>query len=425
MNQSLDNNQEFCRIHHAIEMFRQSDRSASGMVFTDNWYDSHPRLLIFDPVLNPYDKLVWISIRSFCSPDMSMVTFPSYDQIQSSLHISRGAVASSITKLRATRWLTLVCREKLRNESGQISKDGNIYLIHGEPLGFSDTFKFDSNYMQFLQECRNHRNSDVRKISEIIINSIRDGLEHNDKFFVDDHPFDRRSDAWASRLDDKIVLSTAVHPIGHGPREPAVHSVDHGPREPAVHSVDHGPREPVVHAVDHGKERVHSSNSSINSNRYNNSYNIEERVNKQSPSSQGEKSSSSELVYPSSLSNNQKHLIELHLQRLPKSLPSPPYPWSNWRQLLLDELAGRIEIGTNSNCDSVWNPVSLMSAYCQRLLSKGMGLKSDGQFQIEHAEAVITKRQDRAEKDRAVNDARKRYQQKIDRHIKTSRRTSE
>ena len=440
MHQSFDKHQEFHRIHQAIENFRLKDRSASGMVFTDNWYDSHPRLLIFDPVLNPYDKLVWMSIRSFCSPEMSMVTFPSYDQIQSTLHISRGAVASSITKLRATRWLTLFCREKLRNKAGQISRDGNIYLIHGEPLGFSDTFKFDSNYMQFLQESRNHRNSDVRKISELIINSIRDGLEHNDKFFIDSHPFDRRSEAWAS-ISGKTNSVSFGHPHIHtdpqseqaaAPRHTdrnalstAVHPVDYGAREPVVHSVDYGVREPAVHAVDHGEKLVHSSNSGINSNRYNYNYNKEERQNKEFLSSQSENSSSRELIYPSSLSNNQKHLIELHLQRLPKSLPAPPRPWNDWSQLLLDELAGRIEMGVNSKCDSVWNPVSLMSTYCQRLLTKGMGLKSDGQFQIEHAEAVIRQRQGRAEKEKAVKDARERYQQNIDRHIRTLRRTSE
>ena len=439
MNQSYDKKQELHRIHHAIEIFRQNDRSASGMVFTDNWYDSHPRLLIFDPILNPYDKLVWMSIRSFCSPDMSLVTFPSYDQIQSSLHISRGAVASSITKLRATRWLTLLCREKLRNEAGQISKDGNIYLIHGEPLGFSDTFKFDSNYMHFLRKCRNHRNSDVRKISELIVNSIREGIENDERFFVNNHPFDRRSDAWASisgeagansfdhqhaftqpkfeqvstpRHDEKNAIPTAVHPVDDGAREPAVHSVDYGAREPAVHSVDYS------------DNIVHSSDSSINSNRYNYNYNYVEKVHRESPSSQGEITSSRELVYPNSLSSNQKHLIELHLQRLPKSLPAPPHPWNDWSQLLLDELAGRIEVGTNSKCDSVWNPVSLMSTYCLRLLSKGMGLKSDGQFQIEYAEAVYKQRQNQAVNERAVKDARERYQRNIDHRIRTSRRTS-
>ena len=439
MNKSFDKNQEFHRIHHAIEIFRQNDRSATGMLFTDNWYDSHPRLLIFDPVLNPFDKLVWISIRSFCSPDMSLVTFPSYDQIQSSLHISRGAVASSITKLRATRWLTLLCREKLRNEAGQISKDGNIYLIHGEPLGFSDTFKFDSNYMHFLRESRNHRNSDVRKISELIINSIRDGMENDERFFVTNHPFDQRSQAWASISGEASANSfghqhTFTQPQFEQPPIPrhaernatptAVHPVDYGAREPVVHSVDYGAREPVVHSVDYGNSIVDSSDSSINSNKYNNNYNHIEKVHRDSPSSQGANTSSRELVYPNSLSNNQKHLIDLHLQRLPKSLPTPPCPWNDWSQLLLDELAGRIEVGTNSKCDSVWNPVSLMSAYCQRLLSNGMGLKSDGQFQIEHAEAIYQKRQNHGVKERAVKDARERYQRNIDHRIRALRRTS-
>ncbi|MDE0310054.1 MAG: STY4528 family pathogenicity island replication protein [Acidiferrobacterales bacterium] len=439
MSRPIDHDHEFRGIHQAIKIFRQNDRSASGMVFTDNWYDSHPRLLIFDPVLNPYDKLVWMSIRSYCSPDMSMVTFPSYDQIQSSLHISRGTVASSITKLRATRWLTLICREKVRNEVGQISKDGNIYLIHGEPLGFSDTFKLDSNYMQFLQDSRNHRNSDVRKISELIINSIRCSMEHSDKLFADSHPFDRRSDAWAHFGGENNSTSQGrpnmfTHPrfeqestsgdAGGKVHTTAVHPIDHGVCEPAVHSIDYSSREPVVHAVNHGKQKVCNSSSGIKSNRYNYHYDHQEMIKEDLSSSQDENSGSCELIYPSSLSNNQKHLIELHLQRLPDSLPVPPKPWNDWRQLLLDELAGRIEMGINSKCDSVWNPVSLMSTYCQKLLTKGMGLKSDGHFQVEHAEAVIEKRRGQKEKQRAVADARERYRRRIDHHIRDSRETT-
>ena len=441
MIQSNDKQQEFHRIQTAIENFRQHDRSTCGVIFTDNWYDSHPRLLIFDPVLNPYDKLVWLAIRSFCSPDLSLSAFPSYDQIQSALHISRGAVASSIVKLRATRWLTLLCRETVRNQAGQITKDGNIYLVHGEPLGLSDTFKFDSEYMQFLQQCRNHRNSDVRKISELIINSIRDSMEHNDNVLKDNHPFDKRSEAWASisgeseakffgRLhpstDTPIqpspnpnhVLhnpnSTAVHQVDYSSRDSVVHEVDYGAREPVVHQVDYGKNKPVVHRVDYGTDKGNSSISGINSKSYN--YNYKE-VRDKIPSSD-------ELTYPSSLSDNQKHLIELHLQRLPNSLPSPPRPWTSWSQLLLDELAGRIHIGDNSKCDSVWNPVSLMSAYCERLISKGLGLKSDGQFQIEHAESVHARRQERITTNKAYQDARNQYQRNIDRHIGNSHKDS-
>ena len=178
--------------------------------------------------------------------------------------------------------------------------------------------------------------------------------------------------------------------------------------------MDYGKNKPVVHRVDYGTDKGNSSISGINSKSYN--YNYKE-VRDKIPSSD-------ELTYPSSLSDNQKHLIELHLQRLPNSLPSPPRPWTSWSQLLLDELAGRIHIGDNSKCDSVWNPVSLMSAYCERLISKGLGLKSDGQFQIEHAESVHARRQERITTNKAYQDARNQYQRNIDRHIGNSHKDS-
>lgn len=424
MNHSNNQQNEFHRINCAIENFRRHDRSACGVIFTDNWYDSHPRLLIFDRVLNPYDKLVWLAIRSFCSPDMSLSAFPSYDQIQAALHISRGAIASSIVKLRATRWLTLLCREKVRNQTGQFTKDGNIYLVHGEPLGFSDTFKFDSEYMQFLDQCKKHRNSDVRKISELIFKSIRDGIEHNDNVLKESHRFDQRAEAWASIAGDSDAhffgqLQPTVNApfqqrqhtehVAQQPPSTAVHQVDCGTPKPAVHQVDYGGHEPAVHRVDYGTDKANCSDSGFISKSYHN----HKQTDDDSPSSV-------ELVYPGSLSDNQKHLIELHLQRLPNSLPTPPAPWKTWRQLLLDELAGRIHLGNTSKCDAVWNPVSLMSAYCERLITKGIGLKSDGQFQIEHAESVYACRQERITKEKAFQNARNQYQQKIDRHIRRS-----
>ena len=436
MNQSNKDQQNFQRIRFAIDRFRQHDRSACGMIFTDNWYDSHPRLLIFDPILNPYDKLVWLTIRSFCMPDMSLAAFPSYDQIQDSLHISRGTVSSSITKLRATRWLTLVGRERIRNDSGQFTKDGNIYLIHGEPLGFNDTFKFDSNYMRFLRNCKSHRNSDVRKISELIFLSIQDGMDCRDDILEDRHPFDRRSNAWASVGGDtsekffehlnirpqvpeqnfenapipiENLHSTSVHRMNSGATGPEVHDMNYGVREPVVHGVNYGNRDNTVHEVNCGQQRVQSGSSSgflKKSESYNYYHNITEKS-----------GSSIELIYPSSLSNNQKHLIDLHLQRLPDSLPPVPGPWDSWGQLLLDELSGRIDVGNSGRCESVWNPVSLMSTYCERLLSRGLGLKSDGQFQIEYAESVMQKRKSKVDHRRAYEEVRKRYQQKIDRQI--------
>ena len=407
---------DFQRVLLAIESFRKHDRSASGMIFTDNWYDSHPRLLIFDPILTPYDKMVWLAIRAYCTPDMSLTAFPSYDQIQSLLHISRGTVSSSIAKLRVTRWVTLICRDRVRNSAGQFTKDGNIYMVHGEPLSLSDTFKLDSNYMGFLHECRRHRNSDVRKMSELIVRSIGDDVEKGKDVLGETYPFDRRSDAWASIQGSSDATffghQNQLSATGDNQHHSSAESMNHSPRSTVIQQMNHGEINTEVYDLNYGEEThrsslKHSSSSNSSSNNL-----IMKKYNYYNTDNKGEKTKLDELVFPNSLSENQRHLIRLHLQRLPDSLPMPPPPWKNWNQLLLDELNGRMEIGEGNKCLPVWNPVSLMSAYCQRLITNGVGLKDDGQFQIEFAETVLQKRNKRAIHERAYEMAQRNCSQK-------------
>lgn len=397
------------RILAAIENYQHVDRGATGMVFTDNWYDSHPRLLIFDPVLSPYDKLVWLAIRSRCTPDMSLASFPSYDEIQALLSISRGTVSSSISKLRMTRWITVLCRDQVRNDAGQITKDGNIYMVHGEPLGMSDTFELDANYMGYVNECRKHRHAEVRKIAEVILSSLRHEMSLGQNVLEHKHPFERRAEAWlciegetessffgtysclqkaqtqpdGNRVRNKQISkhSTVVHQMNYGVSDLS----NSGNSEDPVH------RDSVVHTS--SKEVVEKNN-----------YNICDTSSKTELADN--------LVFPESVTENQKHLINLSLRRLPATLPPPPKPWESWHQLLLDELDGRIKAGQSSKCAPVWNPVSLMVTYCKRLVQNGIGFREDGQFQVENAEHVHTQRIEKAKQEKLFNQTKERYRQR-------------
>ncbi len=400
------------RVLSAAKIFRRAGTALTGMIFTDNWYDSHPRLLIFDPVLNPYDKLVWLTIRCRCTPDMSMTAFPSYDEIQSLLNISRGTVSSSIAKLRMTRWLTLLCRDQERDESGQIIRDGNIYMVHGEPLDLSDTFELDANYMEYVSSCRKHRNSDVRKIAELILASLRHEMDQGQDVLDYQHPFERRAEAWMSVGGDiensffgtypELMDVERLHGRGNGTSH---HSVA---ENTAVHEVDYGD----INSLDdvHNENPSVCSNSPVttsskevvkNNNYYSSSWSIK-----------GESELDAELIYPESVTANQKQLIELNLKRLPTNLPSPPDPWDSWHQLLLDELDGRIKAGLANRCAPVWNPVSLMSTYCKRLTENGLGLRDDGQFQIENAESICRQRVERKIIRNQLSATRRRYEQR-------------
>lgn len=398
--------QQLPRILTAVEKFRHEDCGATGMIFTDNWYDSHPRLLIFDPVLSPYDKLVWLAIRSRCTPDMSLAAFPSYDDIQSLLSISRGTVSSSISKLRMTRWITLLCRDQVRNDAGRITRDGNIYMVHGEPLGMSDTFELDANYMGYVNECRKHRHAEVRKIAEVILGSLRHEMGLGQNVLENKHPFERRAEAWSS-IEGETESSFFGTYIGL--QEAQIQSDRNRNRR-----VQNTKQNTVVHQMNHGDsdgrildESVHRDSVVSTSSKE-----VVKKENSSMISTISNVESDHNLVFPESITDNQKHLIKLSLRKLPATLPSPPKPWDSWHQLLLDELDGRIKAGQANKCAPVWNPVSLMLTYCKRLVSSGIGFREDGQFQIENAESVYEQRTEKAKQEKILSETRNRYRQR-------------
>ncbi len=398
------------RILSAAKSFRRMASASTGMVFTDNWYDSHPRLLIFDPVLNPYDKLVWLAIRSRCTPDMSLTAFPSYDEIQSMLHISRGTVSSSIAKLRLTRWITYLCRDQERNASGQFTRDGNIYMVHGEPLDLSDTFDLDANYMSYVTNCRKHRNNDVRKIAELILCSLRHDLSLGHNVTAYEHPFERRADAWMALEGDTDASFFGTYPDLENKKhqiETESHSVQPTKEKTTeVHEMNYGDinnldiiedKKPVQ-----GDSVVPTSSNRVVKKYYYNYQKMEEHT-----------KLATDLIFPEQVTENQKHLIALILKRLPADLPEPPKPWKSWHQLLLDELDGRIKAGLSNRCTPVWNPVSLMTTYCKRLSQNGIGLRDDGQFQIENAEEIYQQRIDSAEQQALFERTKERYRKRV------------
>ena len=398
--------QQLPRILTAVENFRLEDCGATGMIFTDNWYDSHPRLLIFDPVLSPYDKLVWLAIRSRCTPDMSLAAFPSYDDIQSLLSISRGTVSSSISKLRMTRWITLLCRDQVRNDAGRITRDGNIYMVHGEPLGMSDTFELDANYMGYVNECRKHRHAEVRKIAEVILSSLRHEMGLGKNVLENKHPFERRAEAWSS-IEGETESSFFGTYIG-------LQEAQNQSNRNRNRHAQNAEQNTVVHQMNYGSSECEILEESVQRDSVvsTSSKEVVKKENSNIISTISNVELDNNLVYPESITDNQKHLIKLSLHRLPAALPSPPKPWDSWHQLLLDELDGRIKAGQANKCAPVWNPVSLMLTYCKRLVSSGIGFREDGQFQIENAESVYEQRTEKAKQEKILSETRDRYRQR-------------
>ncbi len=428
--------ENFQQILCAIENFRNADRSQSGMIYTDNWYDSHPRLLLFDPILTPYDKLIWMTIRTFCSPALSLAAFPSYNDIQSCLHVSRATVSSSIAKLRVTRWITLVCREQVRNASGQFSRDGNIYLVHGEPLSLADTMDVDSNYMSYLNDCRQHRNSDTRKISEMILSSIDRELDSDYDLMDEPHPFERRKMTWdalAAQQRNAVTSATGAQSTASNPNTLAglyrgikvesteVQEMNCGVSNTEVQSANRGKAEVNFgRKMNRTEPRLNHSSSGCSRSSSGFEKNLAEEKYHYAHVSEMNRELT-DLIFPKSLSDNQIQLIGLHLLRLPKDLPPPPAPWRTWAQLLLDELDGRLQAGSENKSSIVWNPVSLFSTYCRRLIDNGIGLREAGQFQLELAYSTLESRATAAKHLNALKNAEDTHHKQLLERLRITR----
>ena len=126
-----------------------SKQRSDGMLFLGNRHTAFPVLVVQDPVLEPVDKLVWMTILLQAQATGGYTAFPSYDYIRTTANIaSKSTVARSIAVLRAARWLTLCAR--VRERSGRFR--GNVFALHDEPLPLVDVLHLDTGYMQFLHD---------------------------------------------------------------------------------------------------------------------------------------------------------------------------------------------------------------------------------------------------------------------------------
>ena len=295
-------------------------------------------------------------------------------------------------------------------------------MVHGEPLDVSDTFDLDANYMGYVTNCRKHRNNDVRKIAELILSSLRHNLSrgHNVMEYV--HPFERRADAWMALEGDIDASFFGTYPdLTNEKNQIAIERDFDRPQTEEfteVHKMNYGDINDLD--IDEDKEPVQSdsvvltSSNRVVKNNYHNYKNSEEQT-----------ELASDLIFPEEVTENQKHLIALTLKRLPAGLPKPPKPWESWHQLLLDELDGRIKAGLNNRCSPVWNPVSLMTTYCKRLSQNGIGLREDGQFQIENAEGIYQQRIHSAAQQALFERTKERYRQRVLKQGKAARTKAE
>ena len=166
--------------------------SPNSMLFLGNRHTSFPKLVVQDPVLEPVDKLVWMSIRLQASETGGSTAFPSYTSIARTANVSsKTTISRAVAILRITRWLTLCAR--LRGSSGRFQ--GNVYALHDEPLPLVDALHLDSGYMQFLRESREHQHARVRAVARGALDTIDEDIEAGRNVCADEHPVARRVQA--------------------------------------------------------------------------------------------------------------------------------------------------------------------------------------------------------------------------------------
>ncbi|MGJ3439065.1 STY4528 family pathogenicity island replication protein [Pseudomonas sp. Je.1.5.c] len=139
----------------------------AGIIFSGNPHETVPRRLLLDKRLTPLERNCWQVFRLLVNED-GITAFPTYDQLRPYLGMnpgkpaSRETVAKALTVLRLTRWLSL--GRKVRNElSGQVQ--GNVYLLHDEPVTPAEALEFDRDYMSLLMQSMEHQNKAIREVA--------------------------------------------------------------------------------------------------------------------------------------------------------------------------------------------------------------------------------------------------------------------
>lgn len=141
----------------------------SGIIFSGNPHETVPRRLLLDDRLTPLERNTWQVFRLLINDD-GLTAFPTYDQLRPYLGMqpgrpaSRETVSKALVTLRLTRWLSL--GRRVRNDlSGQVQ--GNVYLLHDEPVTPAEAIEFDKDYLQLLTQSMAHHTKVIREVAEI------------------------------------------------------------------------------------------------------------------------------------------------------------------------------------------------------------------------------------------------------------------
>ncbi|MFT0179923.1 STY4528 family pathogenicity island replication protein [Pseudomonas benzopyrenica] len=146
----------------------------AGIVFSGNPHETVPRRLLLDNRLSPLERNAWQVFRLLMNGD-GVTAFPTYDQLRPYLGnnpgrpASRETVAKALTVLRLTRWLSL--GRRVRDAiTGQVQ--GNIYILHDEPVAYSEAIQLDQDFLPLVANGLEHSNSSIREIAGLTFDEM-------------------------------------------------------------------------------------------------------------------------------------------------------------------------------------------------------------------------------------------------------------
>ncbi|SFT71277.1 STY4528 family pathogenicity island replication protein [Paraburkholderia aspalathi] len=149
--------------------------SGDAFLFSGNRHESVPRALFLDGRLTPLERNAWQVIRMQLTED-GLVAFPTYEQLRPFLasmpcapKASFETVARALTLLRLTRWLSLVRR---RRDAATGRLQGNVYVLHDEPLTPFEAMQLDSEYLGLVSHALTHASKAIQRIGYCTLHEI-------------------------------------------------------------------------------------------------------------------------------------------------------------------------------------------------------------------------------------------------------------
>lgn len=315
---------------------------ADTMLFLGNRHASFPTLVVQDPVLEPVDKLVWMTIMLKARETGSTTAFPSYDYIAKTANVSSTAtIGRAIAILRITRWLTLCGR--IRERNGRFR--GNVFALHDEPLPLVDALHLDVSHMKFLRESLGHRHARVRTVARGVLDTIDEDIDAGLDVCADESVLDRRIAATES-----VEKGVPRRFFAFSAKVMAELRSQNGSQRRLDHQGQN------LKAADSRVQNLHPQNlkaGSCSSSNLNKTTTTQ-RVERQNFVVRGE--NDTPLVYPKRLGENQRELADRYLATVSADL----------RQAILDELEGRYR-SEEKGMPPLYDEMSFLFSLCKAM----------------------------------------------------------